>query len=100
MANWMKCEYYGASLDHAKPNKGLPINDRPVNLDLCETIESSDGRSRFEDPIPDPNPYQLIFVFQKNKPIIWKFINAELRDREFQRALNLMGLTEDTSSHG
>lgn len=90
MANWMKCEYYDASLDRSKPNNGLPINDEPVNLDMCETIK--------RDEVPRVGKYFIRFIFQKNEPVGWEFINAELRDKEYNRALKLIGLIENSSN--
>ena len=48
MANWMKCDYHNACIDPSAPNKGLPINREPVNLDLCETILISGKLPPFE----------------------------------------------------
>ena len=76
MANWITCEYYGASVDPSKPNNGLPINDEPVNLDYCYSFKRVDKSGE----------YQLVFQILKGDPIIWKFINAALRDKEYERA--------------
>lgn len=82
MANWITCEYHGASIDPSRPNKGLPINDEPVNLDLCETIKRVD--------VPRMKVHQLIFHFSKNPAIVWQFINEKYRDLEYNRALELI----------
>jgi hypothetical protein len=82
MANWMTCEYYGASLDPSKPNNGLPINDAPVNLDYCYSFKKAD--------IVSKGKYQLIFLILKGEPIIWEFINSQLRDNEYNRAMELI----------
>ena len=82
MANWMTCEYYGASLDPSKPNNGLPINDAPVNLDYCYSFKRTD--------IANTGKYQLIFLILKGEPIIWEFINSALRDNEYNRAMELI----------
>lgn len=82
MATWIYCDYHNASIDPSQPNNGLPINDQPVNLDLCETIKR-EGVHRM-------NEHQLIFYFQKSEPVIWRFINAALRDLEYDRAIQLM----------
>ncbi len=81
MANWITCEYHGASLNPALPNKGLPINDQPLNIELCESIK------RINIAGVDP---QLVFFFQNTEPVIWSFINEELRDLEFKRVLEKM----------
>ncbi len=82
MANWIFCEYHGASVNPALPNNGLPINDQPVNLDLCETIKTVD--------VQRMGVHQLIFQLQKNDPIIWEFINSALLALEYNRAIELM----------
>ena len=82
MANWIICDYYGASINSSLPNKGLPINENPVNLDMCETFKRYNAHSL--------GTHHLIFLFQKNEPVIWEFINKELRDLEFNRAIELI----------
>lgn len=72
----MTCEYYGARNGFG-PNNGLPINDNPINLDLVETFKK-DGET------------SLKFFFKLNPTVEWKFINRELRDLEFERALSLV----------
>ena len=76
MANWITCEYHGATNGFG-PNNGLPINDEPINLDLVETF-SREGET------------SLKFFFQRNQPIVWNFINKATRDLEFERALSLI----------
>jgi hypothetical protein len=76
MANWITCEYHGARNGFG-PNNGLPINDKPINLDLVESFEK-DGET------------SLKFFFQQSPPIVWNFINSDCRNLEFERALNLV----------
>lgn len=78
----MICEYYNASLNPSLPNNGLPINHQPINLDLCQTFRKAD--------IDILDSYEIVFYFPDREPIKWKFINSELRDLEFDRALRLI----------
>jgi hypothetical protein len=82
MANWITCEYYGASLDPSKSNNGLPLNDIPVNLDYCYSFKKND--------VSRTSRYQIVFQILKDEPIVWEFINAELRDKEYNRAMELI----------
>ena len=71
MSHFIICEYHDCEKQHLKE---LEYN-KVVNLSLVETV-FKEGRTSIK------------FVFQKNEPIIWRFINDAIRDLEFERIMD------------
>jgi len=82
MANWIICDNNGTNDNQSSANKALPLNDNPVNLDLCETFKRYNAHTL--------DGHHLIFLFQKNEPVIWEFTDKEHRDVVFNKAIELI----------
>jgi len=68
MLHFIMCDYHGCEEQHRRQLKP----NQPLNLALVETYTKEGSRS-------------IKFLFQRNEPILWNFINDALRDLELQR---------------
>lgn len=65
--SWLICDYHGTKT----------YDNPPVNLSLVETFE-----------IHKEN--YIKFMFQNNKPVVWKFENDATRNLEYRRINELI----------
>ncbi len=72
MLYFIMCDYHGCERQHTAELEHNHI----VNLLLVETF-IKEGRTSIK------------FVFPKNEPIIWRFINDAIRDLEFDRVTTI-----------
>jgi hypothetical protein len=79
MLHFITCEYHGCEQQHLQKYSYNQI----INLALVETIVKQDATS-------------IKFVFQKNEPILWKFINDTIRDLEYDRIIDVVQEKQDS----
>jgi hypothetical protein len=81
MLHFITGEYHGCEQQHLQKFSYNQI----VNLALVETI------------VKEEDATSIKFVFQKNEPILWKFINDAIRDLEYARIMEVVQEKQDSS---